>query len=144
MSLRHHSLCVCFLTVCGTALAQPIPPGPLSPGEALRAEGDIPGAIAAFEARYREDPGDRKNVYNLARALSITRRLDDGFKYLAIAVEQDATLDPLTDPDLVTAREDQRWAAFEDSLVSRLNAKLGHPFKDVAYAKALWRLAAWD
>jgi len=37
------------LAICDLASAQPPPPGPMSPGGALRAEGDIPGAIAAFE-----------------------------------------------------------------------------------------------
>jgi len=80
----------------------------------------------------------------LAGALSINRRLDDCFKYLAIAIEQEPTVAPLIDPDLVTARDDKRWAAFEDGLAARLNARPGSPIKDVAYAKALWKLAAWD
>ena len=71
------------LAVCDVAFAQPPPPGPMSPGGTLRADGDIPGAIAAFEKRYREDPGDRKNLLELAGALSINRRLDDCFRYLA-------------------------------------------------------------
>jgi hypothetical protein len=144
MSIRKPLLCLGVLIVCGTAFSQPVPPGPMSPGEALRAEGDIPGAIAAFEKGYAANPGDRKNILNLAGALSINRRLDDCFKYLALAVEMEPTLEPLTDPDLVTAREDKRWAKFEDDLVAKLNSKPGRPYKDVAYAKALWKLAAWD
>jgi hypothetical protein len=132
------------LAVSGVAVAQPPPPGPTSPGGALRAEGDIPGAIAAFERRYREDPGDRKNALELAGALSINRRLDDCFRYLAIAVELEPTVAPLIDPDLVTARDDKRWAAFEDGLVARINAQPDPPIKDVAFAKALWKLSAWD
>ncbi|MBP7677416.1 MAG: hypothetical protein KBB14_13945 [Thermoanaerobaculia bacterium] len=132
------------LAVCDVAFAQPPPPGPMSPGGTLRADGDIPGAIAAFEKRYREDPGDRKNLLELAGALSINRRLDDCFRYLALAVELEATVAPLIDPDLVTARDDDRWAAFEDGLVARINAKPDPPIKDVAFAKALWKMAAWD
>jgi hypothetical protein len=116
----------------------------MSPGGALRAEGDIPGAIAAFEKRYREDPGDGKNLLELAGALSINRRLDDCFRYLALVVEREPTVAPLVDPDLVTAREDPRWAAFEAGLVARINANPDTPIKDVAFASALWKLAAWD
>ena len=132
------------LAFCGTAFAQPPPPGPMSPGGTLRAEGDIPGAIAAFEKRYREDPGDRKNLLELAGALSINRRLDDCFRYLALAVQLEPTIDPLIDPDLVTARDDERWEAFEEGLVARINAKPDPPVKDVAFARALWKMAAWD
>ena len=144
MIKRIHLPLVGVLAVCAVALAQPPPPGPMSPGEALRAEGDIPGAIAAFEKRYRENPGDQKNVLNLAGALSINKRVDDCFKYLAIAVEMDPTIAPLIDPDLVTARDDKRWAGFEDMVVARINAKPDPPIKDVEFARALWRLAAWD
>lgn len=132
------------LAVCDVAFAQPPPPGPVSPGGTLRAEGDIPGAIAAFEKRYREAPGDRKNVLELAGALSINRRLDDCFRYLAVAVELEPAIAPLIDPDLVAARDDRRWAAFEEGLVARINAKPDPPIKDVAFARALWKLAAWD
>jgi hypothetical protein len=118
MIKRIHLPLVGVLAVCAVAFAQPPPPGPMSPGEALRAEGDIPGAIAAFEKRYRENPGDQKNVLNLAGALSINKRVE--------------------------ARDDKRWAAFEDMLVARINAKPDPPIKDVDFARALWRLAAWD
>ncbi len=144
MSRRFLLTLVGVLAVCDAAFAQPAPPGPMSPGGALRAEGDIPGAIAAFEKRYSEDSGDRKNLLELAGALSINRRLDDCFKYLAIAVELDPTVAPLIDPDLVTARDDRRWAAFEDGLVARINARPGPPIKDVEFARALWKLASWD
>ncbi len=144
--MNTRTLCLCFgvIALCATALAQPPAAGQQTPGQALRAEGDIPGAIAAFEARYKENPGDRRNLLDLAGALSINRRLDDCFKYLSLAAEIEPALEPLTDPDLVTARDDKRWTAFEDKLVAAYNAKSDAPIKDVAFAKALWRLTAWD
>jgi len=144
MKKLNAALFVCLLAICGTALAQPPAPPAGSPGERLRAEGDIPGAIAEFEKVYAQNPKDQKNVYNLARALSINRQLDRCFQYLAIAVEMEPSLAPLTDPDLVTARQDKRWGAFEDKLVAALNAKSNNAYKDVEYAKALWKLRAWD
>ncbi|MCK7490920.1 MAG: tetratricopeptide repeat protein [Comamonadaceae bacterium] len=80
------------------------PPGGGTPGERLREEGDIPGAIAEFEKVYAQNPKDQKNVYNLARALSINRRFDECFRYLALAVDMEPSLGPLIDPDLLTAR----------------------------------------
>jgi hypothetical protein len=136
---------VYFLVLGGYAFSQaPPPPGSGSQGEALRNEGDIPGAIAAFEKAFRENPADQKNVYNLACALSINKQLDKCFKYLSLAVEMEASLTPLTDPDLLTARDDPRWPEFENKLISTLNAKRKTPYKDVEYAKALWKLRAWD
>ncbi len=144
MSSRALCFCLGLFVFCGTALAQPPAPGPQTPGQALRAEGDIPGAIAAFEKRFAENPRDRANLLSLAGALSINRRLDDCFKYLSLAAEIEPTLEPLTDPDLVTARDDKRWTAFEDKLVAAYNTKAAAPIKDIAFAKGLWRLTAWD
>ncbi len=136
---------ICTLVICGFGFSQAgPPPNPGTPGERLRGDGDIPGAIAEFEKVYAQNPNDQNNVYNLARALSINRQLDKCFQYLTIAVELDPSLAPLTDPDLLTARDDKRWGEFEDKLVATLNAKLNDPYKDTEYAKALWRLRAWD
>jgi hypothetical protein len=134
-----------ILVVCGSGFSQAgPPPAPGTPGEMLRQDGDIPGAIAEFEKIFAQNPRDQKNIYDLARALSINRQLDRCFQFLAIAVEMDPTLAPLIDPDLLTARDDKRWGAFEDKLAATLNVKLNGPYKDVEYAKALWRLRAWD
>jgi hypothetical protein len=145
MSRSYACALICILVTCGFSFSQAgPPPTPGSPGEMLRQDGDIPGAIAEFEKVYAQNPRDQKNVYNLARALSINRQLDRCFQYLTLAVEMDPSLAPLTDPDLLTARDDKRWEAFEDKLVAMLNAKLKGAYKDIEYAKALWRLRAWD
>lgn len=138
-------LVLCVLAVSEFGFSQPgPPPNAGTPGERLRAEGDIPGAIAEFEKVFARDPRDQKNVYNLACAYSINRQLDQCFRYLDLAVGLDPSLAPLIEPDLLTARDDKRWGAFEDKLAATLNANNGHPYKDVEYAKALWKLRAWD
>ncbi len=142
---RRHCLFAAFLmTICGLVLAQAPPPPSGSPGERLRNEGDIPGAIAEFTKVYAINPKDQQNIYNLARALSINRRLDACFEYLVIALELGPSLDPLLDPDLVTARGDKRWSGFEDKLLAMLNAKSPLGIRDLEYAKALWKMRAWD
>ena len=139
------SLCLALLIACEVAVPQaPPPPNSATPGESLKEQGDIPGAIAEFEKVYLSNPTDQRNIYNLALALSINRQLDSCFKYLSMAVDMNPSIEALTSPDLLTAREDKRWAQFEDKLIATLNAKLNQPFKDVEYAKALWRLRAWD
>ena len=135
---------VLHLAVLGTALAQPPAPPAGSPGERLRNEGDIPGAIVEFQKAYDRDPKDPKNAYSLAQVLAINRQFDKCFKYLALAVAMAPSLEPLTDPDLVCARQDNRWGAFEDDLVAKLQLKSGGAYRDVEYAKALWKMRAWD
>jgi len=133
------------------ALSQPGPSSRTqSPGERLRDEGDVLGAIAEFRKVYLQDPKDRTNIYNLARALSVNasrsgpEKADECFKFLAMAVEMEPSLAPLLEPDFLTARKDPRWPAFEDKLIAALNDRSGHPIKEVEYAKALWRLRARD
>lgn len=133
-----------LLAFLGAALAQPPQPPAGSPGERLRNEGDIPGAIAEYQKVYAQKPDDPENLYNLAYALSIGRRLDECFDFLAKAVALAPSLAPLIEPDLVTARLDKRWAAFEDGLVARLKAGSKFAVQDVEFAKALWKLRAWD
>jgi tetratricopeptide (TPR) repeat protein len=144
MPKRLAILVISLAGVCGWAIAQPPPPPGGSPGERLRAEGDIPGAIAEFKKAFARDPKDQKNVYNLACALAINRQFDQCFRYLTLAVEMEPSLAPLTEPDLVLARQDKGWKAFEDKLVATLEAGSLLRVQDVDYAKALWKLRAWD
>jgi hypothetical protein len=151
MNKKGRLLFIWFLAFCGTGLSQSGPPGSAqSPGERLREEGDVLGAIAEFRKAYLQDPKDQKNIYDLARALSVNasrsgpEKADECFKFLSLAVEMKPSLAPLIEPDFLTVRKDRRWPAFEDKLVAALNAGSGHPVRDVEYAKALWRLRARD
>jgi hypothetical protein len=134
-----------LLALAAGAFAQAPPPSPpQSPGERLRAEGDIPGAIEEYRKALLQDPKDAGAVLGLARALSINKKMDECFKYLSQAAELAPSLGILTDGDLVTARGDRRWGAFEDGLLAALSAKSSTAYRDVAYAKALWKMRAWD
>ena len=144
--MNTRALCLCFgvIALCGTALAQPPAAGQQTPGQALRAEGDIPGAIAAFEARYKENPARPTEPPRPGRGpvhQPAARRL---LQVPEPGREIEPRLEPLTDPDLVTARDDKRWTASKISWSPLYNAKSDAPIKDVAFAKALWRLTAWD
>lgn len=134
-----------ILALAAGVFAQAPPPSlPQSPGERLRAEGDIPGAIEEYRKALLQDPKNAKTVLDLARALSIGKKMDECFEYLALAAELAPSLQILTDGDLVTARGDKRWGAFEDALVATLQAKSSKAYGDIEYAKALWKLRAWD
>jgi len=111
-------------------------------------EGIVPEAITEYRKLYNLNPKDKRIVYNYACALSIDNTVimvfDSCFKYLNIAIELDTSVSALTDPCLIPAREDKEWDAFEDRLISMLKLKYNNPYKDIEYAKALWRLGAYD
>ena len=126
------------------ANSQPPVPGPRSIADSLKDEGDIPGAITAYSKIYRDNPKDLKNLFNYACALSVNKKVDSCFKYLDIAVRMDTSLAALTEPELLTARKDKRWQSFEDNLIEMLNIKFNNPYKDIEYAKKLWKMRALD
>ena len=111
-------------------------------------EGNIPEAIVQYRRLYSLNPKDKNIVYNYACALSIDnsviKQFDSCFKYLNIAIELDTSVIALTDPDLIPAREDKKWDVFENRLISMVNIKYNHPYKDIEYAKALLKLGAYD
>lgn len=126
------------------AFSQPPLPDRVSKADSLKNEGDIPAAITEYRKLYEANPKDFRNVYNFACALSINRQTDSCLKYLDIAVKMDTSTTALTDPDLLTARDNKNWANFENNLISMLNIKFKNPYKDIEYAKALWKLNAYD
>ncbi len=131
-----------------TVLPPPPPPPPssgqLSKADSLFNEGNIKESVAEYKKMYMLNPGDRKIIYDYACALSREGQIDSAFKYLNITVNIEPDTRALTDPDLLTLREDIRWAGFENKLIELLGRKSGSPIKDVDYAKALWRLRCLD
>ena len=125
------------------------PSGPFSnKADSLLSEGNMPEAIIEYRKLFKSEPSNARLAYNMACALSIDnsiiRQFDSCFKYLKIAVTLDTTFNALTDPDLLPARDDKRWAEFEDRLISMLNRKYNNMVKDPGYAKDLWKLQASD
>jgi hypothetical protein len=126
------------------SISQPPPPRPGSRADSLKNEGNIIGALPEYRKIYLTNPDDKRNVYNYACALSINRQIDSCFKYLNIAVKTDTSINALIDPDFLTARKDKRWIEFENNLITMVNKKLNNPYRDIEYAKALWKLRAFD
>lgn len=141
-------LIVSLFFICNNAFSQPVAPNQGNKADSLMNEGNVFDAITEFKRLYNLNPKDKRIVYNYACALSIDnsviKQFDSCFKYLNIAVALDTSVAALIDPDFIPAREDKRWVAFENRLVSMLNTKFNNPYKDVEYAKALWRLGAVD
>ena len=137
-----------LVIICNPAFSQPNFQGNISTADSLMNEGNVPGAIEEYRRFYNSDPTNPVIVYNYACALSIDntviRQFDSCFKYLNIAIELDTSIAALTDPDLIPARDDKNWIQFENRLISMINIKYGNPYKDIDYARALWRLAAYD
>jgi hypothetical protein len=138
-------LSICLIAISQVSISQfPPPPNQGSRADSLKNEGDIPVALAEYKKIYKVNPKDRRNVYNYACALSINRQIDSCLKYLNIAVRMDTSIASLIDPDFLTARRDLRWVDFENNLISMINAKFKNPYSDIEYAKALWKLRAYD
>jgi tetratricopeptide (TPR) repeat protein len=141
-------LIVCLSFFFKPAISQPVAPSQRNKADSLMNEGNVPEAIAEYKRLYILNPKDQQIVYNYACALSVDNSViklfDSCFKYLNIAVELDTSVTALTDPTLIPARENKKWDVFENKLISMLNIKYDNPYKDVEYAKALWRLGAYD
>lgn len=151
-TLKLISSMIFFSQIVFSQLPSPPPPPPPPPpasGNASKAdslynEGDIREAVVEYKTMYRLNPNDRTTVYNYACAFSREGQIDSALRYLNIAVNIEPFTRPLTDPDLIALREDQRWTDFESSLIKLINKKSRYPIKDVDYAKALWRLQCMD
>jgi hypothetical protein len=76
--------------------------------------------------------------------LSRSSQADSAFRYLNLAVRSNPSATPLTDPDLLTLREDKRWTDFENNLITMINKKNDNAIKDIGYAKSLWKLQCMD
>jgi hypothetical protein len=137
-----------LLETCLSLFSQPDAPNKINKADSLVNEGNILGAIEEYRQLHSLFPKDPKIVYNYARALSIDnsviKQFDSCFKYLNIAVELDSSVAALTDSYFIPAREDKRWEVFEDKLINMLNIKYKNPYNDINFAKALWRLGAYD
>jgi hypothetical protein len=141
-------LVVCLSGFCNSAVSQPVAMNQRNLADSLMNEGNVQGAIAEYKRLYSLYPKDYSIVYNYACALSVDNSViklfDSCFKYLNIAIELDTSVTALTDPDLIPAREDKKWDVFEKRLIYMLNTKFNNPYKDIEYAKSLWRLGAYD
>lgn len=141
-------LIVCISIFCKSVISQPVTPDHANKADSLLSEGNVLDAITEYKRLYSQNPRDAQIVYNYACALSIDntiiKRFDSCFKYLNLAVKLDTSVNALIESALIPAREDIKWSIFENRLISMLNAKYNNPYKDIEYAKALWRLCAYD
>lgn len=131
-----------------SVISQPVTADQRNKADSLMSESNVPAAIAEYKGLYALNPNDQHIVYNYACALSVDnsviKQFDSCFKYLNIAVALDTSVTALLDPDLIPAREDKNWCVFENRLISMLNTKYNNPYRDIEYAKVLWRLGAYD
>ena len=141
-------LIACLTVFCRSAISQPVAPNQGNRADSLMSEGNVTEAITEYKRLFSKNPKDPKIAYNYACALSIDntviRNFDSCFMYLNLAVELDTSVNALMESDLIPAREDNNWNVFENRLISMLNAKYNNPYKDIEYAKALWKLGAYD
>ncbi len=144
MKSRLSVLIILLLVFYQAALCQPATTSSKNPGDSLRNEGNLREAIQHYNKLYCANPGDIHNLYNYACALSVSGLNDSCFKYLNKYMELDTSTAILVDPDFLTIRKDPRWNDLENKLILMINLKYRNPFKDIEYAKALWKLSALD
>jgi tetratricopeptide (TPR) repeat protein len=112
--------------------------------DSLRNEGNLKDAFIEYQKLYAQTPGDNNILYDYACVLSLFGQNDSCFKYLDTYLTLDTSLNAMIDPDFYPLRRDERWTGFETKLIERLTIKNKHAFKDVEYAKELWRIRALD
>lgn len=116
----------------------------MSPADSLRNAGNIDGALKAFAASLAKNPNNGLTLYNYACLLSVDYKLDSCFALLNRLLLIDSTVYALTDPDFLHAREDKRWASFEDQCIWHAQLATGKRYKDLEYARKLWKMKAFD
>jgi len=112
--------------------------------DSLRNEGNLKDAVAEYGRLYNQNPKDKTTLYNYACALSLFGQNDSCFKYLYIYLKRDTTTSVLTDPDFCPIRRDKRWNVLENKVINQLNVKYKNPYRNIEYAKKLWRMRALD
>lgn len=118
--------------------------GVLSKADSLYRNGEIMAAIEEHQKTYVRDSSDYFNLYNLACIYAEIRMPDSAFKYLYIAARLNSVELPLCDPDFIPLYKDKRWGVFENQLISLIQSKYDNPISDIAYAKKLWLMHAFD
>lgn len=112
--------------------------------DSLRLSGNLKGAAAEYKKKWNTE---RNNYLQLACYVSVEAiqgNKDSCFKYLPVLLSMDTSLDLLTDPDLINIKDDKRWNLFEDKVANAVVLKYKKPYKDLEYAKILWRMYALD
>lgn len=115
----------------------------MSKPDSLREAGKLSEAIDEYRNIYRSTPDNRNNTYNFSCAFALTGQKDSAFHYLSIATKNDTSVQSLNDPDFYYLLEDERWAAHEDRLVEKVEAKFGK-YENLALSKELWKMKVKD
>ncbi len=109
--------------------------------DSLREIGLLEQAIESQKELYAS--GDDSELYNMACNYALLGNRDSAFHYLTISTEQDTTVWPLTDPDLVTLFDDGRWQAFSDEVIRKVELAFGE-YENEELARELWRMKQLD
>ncbi|MFO0321885.1 MAG: DUF6624 domain-containing protein [Bacteroidota bacterium] len=112
--------------------------------DSLRECGDIEGAIFEFRKAYNENSKNGLNLYNFSCLFSKIKQYDSCFKYLNLSIELDTNFIAFTEADFIPFRKSKYWNKFESRLLKMIELKYKNKFKDLEYAKKLWKMSALD
>lgn len=112
--------------------------------DSLMQNGKFKEALKAYQEGYRQDPKDPFHLEQLVFALGRTGQVDSCFKYLAIKTRNDTSAAYFAEGAFYYLLDDPRWKTYQDEMITRINHKMGNPYKDLEYARTLWRMQVLD
>lgn len=117
----------------------------VSKGDSLKGVGFLMPALTEYVAAMTQNPTS-ENSYRLASTTALlwtSQMRDTSFHFLNYALQNDSTLDVLSDPDFLSLIDDPRWKQIEDLQFGKYEAKTG-AIKNKAFARALFRMIIKD
>ena len=114
-----------------------------SPADSLYDAGELKAAIERYAADFARYPDSSYVGYNYACALALDGQIDTAFHFLRLATARDTSVRVLTDPDFYALQKDERWTAFEDDMIARVEEKYGE-YENLPLVRELWNMKLKD
>ncbi|MHC5310365.1 hypothetical protein ACYSNM_09950 [Myroides sp. LJL116] len=111
--------------------------GKAESGVALREQGEYDQAISYYLKQKENGFWDWGNKYNYAKVLALAQQVDSCFSYLDQNINEQISVQTLTDVEFIRIKEDKRWAVYEQSVINKHLA-----CKEVRSSAQIYRMIA--
>ena len=108
--------------------------------DSLKRIGRLEYAIKEYKSVLKDNPNDRRIIYQYTRALALNRQTDSAFHYLKVFITTDSSIWAIREPDFYFLVEDKRWEEIETILMKNIEKKYKFTFEDPELTKELWRM----
>lgn len=117
----------------------------LREADSLKNQGLLMPALIKYATEFNQNPSSEVSykIASTSALLWTSQMRDTAFAYLNHALKNDASLEPLYDPQFLSLIDDPRWDKFADQQISKYEAK-NQPIKNQAFAKELFRMIIKD